>query len=250
MARLRKSCGTNMQSPASASAIGGSEVCDECEEEAVAEEPTETCAPEDTQLVAAYTTILRCLGECHRPELFKTPRRAAKAMRAMTSGYATTLQDAAGSAVFSVDQRSTQRPLGLVVVKDIRIHSLCEHHLLPFFGTAHIGYLPGGDAVLGLSKLARIADMYSRRLQMQERLTQQIGDALERAAAPRGVAVVLNCSHMCMCSRGVRKDTSSTCTSDWRGEFEHNPQLREEFWRHVRESDGRASTGGEMRARL
>lgn len=228
-------------------------VCDECEEEKPRTElsAADKTAAEDAQLVAAYTTILRCLGESHRSELHKTPLRAAKALRTLTSGYQTTLEEAAGTAVFSVDQvESTARPLGLVVVRDIRIHSLCEHHLLPFYGRAHIAYLPGGDKVLGLSKLARIADMYSRRLQMQERLTQQIGDALERAAAPRGVAVVLQCSHMCMCSRGVRKDASSTSTSDWRGEFEHNPHLREEFWRLVNEGDGGMTAGSEMRARL
>lgn len=224
-------------------------VCEECE--ADEDRAKVITAADDAQLVAAYTTILRCLGESHRPELHKTPLRAAKALRAMTSGYQTTLEDAAGSAVFSVDQRaSTDRPLGLVVVRDIRVHSLCEHHLLPFYGRAHVAYLPGGDAVLGLSKLARITDMYARRLQMQERLTQQIGDALERAAAPRGVAVVLQCSHMCMCTRGVRKDATTTCTSDYRGEFEHNPQLRDEFWRLVNEGEGTASVGSEMRARL
>jgi len=120
----------------------------------------------------------------------------------------------------------------MVVVKDISVHSLCEHHLIPFFGRAHIGYLPG-RRVLGLSKLARITDVCARRLQMQERLTKQIADALVETAQPRGVAVVLECSHLCMCARGVQQTEAVTRTSTMVGEFEMDSSLRNEFWSHL-----------------
>ena len=190
------------------------------------------------RLVDAYKTILECVegDEELREDIQKTPMRAAKAMLAMTSGYMTTLAEASGGAVFEATETSDAHPLGLVVVRDICIHSLCEHHLLPFSGRVHIGYLPRGGAVLGLSKLARIADMYSRRLQMQERLTQQIGGAIEQASGARGVAVMVECTHTCMCMRGVRKDATTTCSTDWRGAFAGGADtllLRDEFWRLV-----------------
>lgn len=185
------------------------------------------------RMVVAYETILRCIaGENpQRAGLLDTPTRAAKAMVAMTSGYAQTPHDLANGALFEVERRSTEQtsPLGLVVVRDIKISSLCEHHLLPFFGTAHIGYLPG-TSVLGLSKLARIADALARRLQMQERLTQQLCESLMEVAEARGVAVVVECSHMCMCSRGVKQTGSTTLTTSARGAFAHDRELLREFW--------------------
>ena len=177
----------------------------------------------NAELAALDALLLDCLpAEAVPPHIRRdTPRRAAKALRAMTSGYDVTLSEASGAALFAVREPAANPhktpeppPLpcgGLVVVRDIRVHSLCEHHL-PFFGRAHIGYLPGG-AVLGLSKLARVADMFARRLQMQERLTHQICEGINEAAEARGVAVVLECSHMCMCGRGVRQPEASTTTS-------------------------------------
>ena len=196
----------------------------------------------DPEIVEAFRTILRRLNQSGEV-LRDSPRRAAKALSFLTSGYRTTLSEAAGTALFSVDERPssgispTRAPtaassLNLVVVKGIRVHSLCEHHLLPFVGMAHVGYLPD-QQVLGLSKLGRICDMFARRLQMQERLTSQIGEALTEAASPQGVAVVLSCSHMCMCARGVRKDQATTTTSFMGGAFATNRDLRDEFWRHV-----------------
>jgi len=197
----------------------------------------------DKDLEAAFRKILVCLGESSREGLQMTPARAAKALRFMTSGYGMTLSQASGSALFrvrpnaelSLKANASGARSGLVRVKGIRIFSLCEHHLLPFYGYAHIGYLPG-EEVLGLSKLARIAEMYSRRLQMQERLTEEIADAMEAACAPRGVAVALECTHMGMCCRGVRNE-ASTSTSAMRGDFalDSSPgaKAREEFWRGV-----------------
>ena len=223
----------------------GASVCVECTDEG------------DAELEAAYRTILRTLGQSGEV-LRDTPKRAAAAMRFMTSGYRTTMSDAAGSALFSVNSdvrhaiTDGSSDLNVVVVKDIKVHSLCEHHLLPFFGVAHIGYVPGDGSVLGLSKLARITDMFARRLQMQERLTQQIAEAVMLAASPRGVAVVVECTHMCMCARGVRKD-ATTSTSFMGGAFSIDRNLRDEFWRHVQGipgSSGRIDVGTAFHSRL
>lgn len=220
----------------------------------------------DAELREAYRTILRCIGEDpSRPGLLQTPARAAKAIKTLTSGYVEDPRIVAGSALFPVvdDPRQSQKQsmsmdvchpvtdletvaaadtaLGMVLVKDININSLCEHHLLPFYGRAHIGYLPGKGAVLGLSKLARIADALARRLQMQERLTQQICDALMDVASASGAAVVIECSHMCMCSRGVKQVGALTVTSAMRGAFKNDPELRQEFWQ---------SLGQQSRSRL
>ena len=213
----------------------------------------------DSELREAYRTILRCIGEDpSRPGLLQTPARAAKAMRVLTSGYTETPRDVAGSALFPVvddakqlsmdvchpaaassmdDEATRNTGLGLVLVRDITVNSLCEHHLLPFFGRAHIGYLPGG-AVLGLSKLARVADMFARRLQMQERLTHQICEGINEAAEARGVAVVLECSHMCMCGRGVRQPEASTTTSAAVGAL-CEPCWSTEFYGHLARPAGR-----------
>lgn len=167
--------------------------------------------------------MLHALGEDPQREgLVKTPHRVEKAMRFLTSGYQTDLEEVVNGAVFESDYQD------VVLVKDVDIFSLCEHHLLPFFGKAHIAYLPRGK-VLGLSKLPRIAEMFARRLQLQENLTQQIADAVQGLLDPRGVAVSLECSHMCMAMRGVQKVGSTTVTRALLGAFRDEPKLRQEL---------------------
>lgn len=169
-----------------------------------------------------YKNIIEDLGEdTQREGLIKTPERAAKAMQYLTQGYN---QDAAKilkGAMFKEDYND------MVIVKDIEFYSLCEHHILPFFGKAHIAYIPNGH-IVGLSKLPRIVDVFSRRLQVQERLTHQILDCINDTLKPEGVAVVIEASHMCMQMRGVQKQNSVTTTSGFRGAFE-NIETRTEF---------------------
>jgi GTP cyclohydrolase I len=170
-----------------------------------------------------YGEILRLLGEDPRREgLVKTPERAAKAMGFLTQGYD---QDPAGvllSARFQEDYRH------MVIVKDIELYSMCEHHLMPFFGKAHVAYIPDGY-ITGLSKVARVVEIFSRRLQVQERLTNQIRDCIQEALNPLGVAVVIEAAHMCMQMRGVQKQNSVTTTSAFTGAFLNQIQTREEF---------------------
>ncbi len=179
--------------------------------------------PETIELVKNnYTEMLKALGEdVTRNGLEKTPERAAKAMHFLTQGYEQDAQEILRGALF--DENHNQ----MVIVKDIELYSLCEHHLLPFYGRAHIAYIPNGK-IVGLSKLARVVDVFARRLQVQERLTTQVRDALQEALNPLGVAVVIEAKHLCMMMRGVSKQNSVTTTSAFTGEFEKQ-STRSEF---------------------
>ncbi len=182
----------------------------------------------DATGVAGLThTWLERIGEDpEREGLLKTPERVEKAWRFLTGGYRQTLEEVAGDAVFAAEGSE------MVVVKDIEFYSMCEHHMLPFFGRAHIGYIPSGQ-ILGLSKFARITDLYSRRLQVQERLTTQIAEAVQELLNPVGVAVVLEGVHLCMAMRGVEKQNSSTTTSAMRGLFKEDSRTRAEFMSNI-----------------
>ena len=161
-----------------------------------------------------YKSIIEDLGEnTKRDGLLKTPERAAKAMQFLTQGYHQDPVEILKSAMFNESYNE------MVIVKDIELYSLCEHHILPFFGKAHIAYIPNGQ-IVGLSKLPRIVDVFARRLQVQERLTEQILDCINDTLKPQGVAVVIEASHMCMMMRGVQKQNSVTTTSGFRGQFE------------------------------
>jgi GTP cyclohydrolase I len=160
-----------------------------------------------------YSQILKEVGEdATREGLQKTPHRAAKALNFLTKGYVENPADILKSAMFKEEYSQ------MVVVKDIEVYSLCEHHLLPFFGKAHIAYIPNGY-IVGLSKLPRVVDAFARRLQVQERLTNEIRDCIQSTLKPMGVAVVIECSHLCMQMRGVQKQNSVTTTSAFTGEF-------------------------------
>jgi len=173
-------------------------------------------------LIHHYREALALLGENpDREGLLKTPERVAKAMQYMTQGYEMDAKAILNSAKFHENVSE------MILVKDIELYSLCEHHILPFFGKAHIAYIPNGY-ITGLSKLARVVDVYSRRLQVQERLTTQILDAIKETLQPLGVAVVIEASHLCMMMRGVQKQNSVTTTSAFWGEFEKN-ETRSEF---------------------
>ena len=177
---------------------------------------------------ARYKGIIEELGEdTKRDGLLKTPERAAKAMQFLTQGYEQDAAEILKSAMFKESYNE------MVIVKDIEVYSLCEHHILPFFGKAHIAYIPNGH-IVGLSKIPRIVDVFARRLQVQERLTEQILNCINDTLKPEGVAVVIEASHMCMMMRGVQKQNSRTTTSGFRGAFK-NIETRTEFLKLISE---------------
>jgi GTP cyclohydrolase I len=178
---------------------------------------------ENSKLQDLYKGVIEQLGENPQREgLLKTPERVAKAMKFLTNGYDQDPDALIESAIFHEEYSE------MVLVKDIEVYSMCEHHMLPFFGKAHIAYIPDGK-IVGLSKIPRVVDAYSRRLQVQERLTIEIRDCIQRTLKPKGVAVVIECAHMCMQMRGVQKQNSVTTTSAFTGLFLNNDATRREF---------------------
>jgi GTP cyclohydrolase I len=181
------------------------------------------------QLKLQYHEVLSLLGEdVNREGILKTPERVAKAMQYMTGGYHIDPLEIIRSAVFHEEHNQ------MVIVKDIELYSMCEHHMLPFFGKAHVAYIPNGR-ITGLSKIARVVDVYARRLQVQERLTVQVRDCIEEALQPLGVAVVIEAKHLCMMMRGVQKQNSVTTTSAFTGEFQKDA-TRSEFMKLISSS--------------
>jgi len=178
--------------------------------------------PDNDKLIQAYTTIISEIDDVSRPGVVDTPIRAAKAMAFLTRGYDQTLEEVVNNALFSAENRE------MIVVEDIELYSMCEHHLLPFIGKAHVGYIPNGK-VLGLSKVARIVDMFARRLQIQEELTHQIATAIQNVTGAEDVGVVIEAKHLCMMMRGVEKQNSRMKTSAMLGAFRDDPSTRAEF---------------------
>ena len=182
----------------------------------------------DASTQEIHRELLRRLGEDPaRDGLLKTPERIEKSMEYLTKGYAQNANDILRGALFDVDYDE------MVIVRDIEFYSLCEHHMLPFFGKAHVAYIPKGK-VIGLSKVARLVDVYARRLQVQERMTREIADSIVEAIHPRGVAVILEAQHLCMMMRGVEKQGSMTSTSTMLGCFRESAQTRSEFLSLIR----------------
>ena len=181
----------------------------------------------DPKLEYIYTQILESIGEDPTREgVLKTPQRAAKALQFLMQGYDQNVEDVVNDAIFNEEYDE------MVIVKDIECYSLCEHHLLPFFGKCHVGYIPR-KKIIGLSKIPRIVDMFARRLQVQERLTKQIAEALQDVLNPAGVAVVIEAQHLCMMVRGVQKQHSQTMTNVMLGEFRDKISTRTEFMRCI-----------------
>jgi len=188
--------------------------------------------PTSSEFESLIHRQLELLGEDPgREGLDRTPSRVAKALRFLTSGYATSAEEVVGQGVFREEHDN------MVMVRDIELYSMCEHHMLPFFGKAHVAYIPNGK-IVGLSKIPRIVDVYARRLQVQERLTEQIAEGLCRVLNPSGVGVVIEAYHLCMMMRGVEKQNSKTITSALRGAFREDPKTRDEFLRLAHASSG------------
>ena len=178
---------------------------------------------QEGEIAGHVREMLRLLGENpSREGLLRTPERSEKAMRFLTSGYSTSLEEVVNGAVFSVKVDE------MVIVKDIEFFSMCEHHMLPFYGKVHVAYLPT-DRVIGLSKIPRIVDMFARRLQVQERFTQEIAETLQKVLEPKGVGVICEARHFCMMMRGVEKQHSGTVTSAMLGSFRDLKETRDEF---------------------
>ena len=191
--------------------------------------PVKEATPQGDGIQPLVHALLEELGEDpEREGLVQTPRRVAKAMRFLTSGYQAALDEIVNGAVF--DSEGYEE---MVLVRDIEFYSLCEHHMLPFFGKASVAYLPGAR-IIGLSKIPRLVDVFARRLQVQERLTGQLAEVLEDILAPRGVAVFASGFHLCMAMRGVEKQSSRTTTQAFTGEFQRNADLRREFLAQVK----------------
>jgi GTP cyclohydrolase I len=185
-------------------------------------------APARTEAGRLVEGLLRYVGEDpNREGLRDTPERVARSLQSLTAGYEQDVADVVNGAIFAESYSE------MVVVRDIEVYSLCEHHLLPFFGRAHVAYVPDGH-VVGLSKLPRIVDVFARRLQVQERLTTQIGDAIDCVLSPLGIAVVIEAVHLCMMMRGVEKQSSQTLTSSMRGVFLTDDSTRAEFMGLIR----------------
>ena len=191
-----------------------------------AAEPAEVASKvhlQDASLRELYAEVLKRIGEdASRDGLVNTPLRMEKSMKFLTKGYEQTVEEAIHGALFDVDYDE------MVIVRDIEFFSMCEHHLLPFFGRAHVAYIPQGK-VIGLSKIPRIVDVFAQRLQVQERLTRQVAEAVEKAIHPQGVAVTIEAQHLCMMMRGVEKQSSRTVTSAMLGVFKTQIQTRNEF---------------------
>jgi GTP cyclohydrolase I len=189
-------------------------------------------AEPETEFQALVRRMLGELGEDpQRNGLLKTPERVEKSLRWLTRGYGLSVHDAIGDAVFEEDHHN------MVLVKDIEMYSMCEHHMLPFFGKVHVAYIPNGR-IVGLSKLPRVVEIFARRLQVQERLTEQVAHALMEVLEPQGVGVVIEAAHLCMMMRGVEKQNSKTVTSAMKGVFLDDLGTREEFLRLVHPGNG------------
>jgi GTP cyclohydrolase IA len=188
--------------------------------------------PADREFEELIRRELDLIGEDPKREgLLKTPERVAKSMRFLTEGYASSAEEVVGKGIFKEEHDN------MIMVRDIELYSLCEHHMLPFFGKAHVAYIPNGK-IVGLSKIPRIVDVYARRLQVQERLTEEIAEGLCSVLQPSGVGVVIEAYHLCMMMRGVQKQNSKTITSALRGAFREDPKTRDEFLRLAHSSSG------------
>ena len=177
---------------------------------------------DESRLIEAYSSIIAEIDDVTRPGVVDTPKRAARAMLFLTRGYTQSLEEVVNGALFPAENRE------MIVVQDVELYSLCEHHLLPFIGKCHVGYIPNGR-VLGLSKVARVVDMFARRLQIQEELTFQIADALRRVTGAEDIGVIIEARHLCMMMRGVEKQNSLMKTSAMLGAFRDNAATRAEF---------------------